>query len=108
LTAAPALDLPRGGLLTRARGDPHRRNRSKNGENRQGRFIKSKKNHEPQVAYKATSTKTKSKGMYRKSFNTNEATDLSKMVLPRKKWTQAPGSETDSRESDVEKCEGRG
>jgi hypothetical protein len=67
-----------------------------------------KKNHEPQVAYKATSTKTKSKGMYRKSFNTNEATDLSKIVLPRKKWTQAPGSETDSRESDVEKCEGRG
>jgi hypothetical protein len=46
--------------------------------------------------------------MYRKSFNTNEARDLSKMVLPRKKWTQAPGSETDSRESDVEKCEGRG
>jgi hypothetical protein len=49
------------------------------------RFIKSKKNHEPQVAYKAASMKTKSKGMYRKSFNTNEAIDLSEMVLLRKK-----------------------
>jgi hypothetical protein len=41
--ATPTLDLPRYWLLTWAHGDPHRRNRSKNRENRQGRLIKSKK-----------------------------------------------------------------
>jgi hypothetical protein len=35
--------------------------------------------------------KTKSKGMYRKLFNTNEATDLSKMVLPREKMDSSGG-----------------
>jgi hypothetical protein len=30
------------------------------------------------------------------------------VLLRKKKWTQALGSETDSRESDAEKCEGRG
>jgi hypothetical protein len=64
---------------------------SKNMEKSASHFIKSKKNHEPQGAYKATSTKTKSKGMYRKSFNTNEATYLSKMVLPREKMDLSGG-----------------
>jgi hypothetical protein len=60
---------------------------SKNMEKSASHFIKSKKNHEPQGAYKTTSTKTKNKGMYRKSFNTY----LSKMVLPREKMDLSGG-----------------